>query len=168
MQQNQPLVRGLHEPGEFRDNCGFGLIAQMEGKPSHELLQTAIEALTCMTHRGGINADGKTGDGCGLLLQKPDSFFRKVAGQLSVTLPETYGVRTRLLSPDGRDASAQKAVLDEDIARRGLSVLAWRGVRIDLDGLGSSAMQSLRAFAHLLVGADGISRLEMIRRLFFA
>src|SRR5690606_42115578 len=81
MQQNPTLVRGLHEPGEFRDNCGFGLIAQMEGKPSHELLQTAIEALTCMTHRGGINADGKTGDGCGLLLQKPEPLFRQVAEQ---------------------------------------------------------------------------------------
>ncbi len=68
MQQNSTLVRGL-----------FGLIAHMEGNASHELLQTAIEALTCMTHRGGINADGKTGDGCGLLLKKPDSFFRKVA-----------------------------------------------------------------------------------------
>lgn len=59
MQQNSTLVRGLTEPGEFRDNCGFGLIAHMEGNASHELLQTAIEALTCMTHRGGINADGK-------------------------------------------------------------------------------------------------------------
>ena len=88
MQQNSTLVRGLTEPGEFRDNCGFGLIAHMEGNASHELLQTAIEALTCMTHRGGINADGKTGDGCGLLLKKPDSFFRKVAEAQSISLPE--------------------------------------------------------------------------------
>ena len=92
MQQNSTLVRGLTEPGEFRDNCGFGLIAHMEGQASHELLQTAIEALTCMTHRGGINADGKTGDGCGLLLKNPDSFFRKVAEAQSITLPENYGV----------------------------------------------------------------------------
>ena len=92
MQQNSTLVRGLTEPGEFRDNCGFGLIAHMEGNASHELLQTAIEALTCMTHRGGINADGKTGDGCGLLLKKPDSFFRKVAQDASIALPDNYGV----------------------------------------------------------------------------
>ena len=168
MQQNPTLVRGLHEPGEFRDNCGFGLIAQMEGKPSHELLQTAIEALTCMTHRGGINADGKTGDGCGLLLQKPDSFFRKVAEQLSVTLPDTYGVGMLFLSPDAAEAASQKAILDEEIARQGLSVLAWRDVPIDVDCLGSIAMQSLPAFAQVLVGADGISDLEMNRRLFFA
>ena len=52
------MKAGLYHPDEFKDNCGFGLIAHMQGEPSHTLLQTAIEALTCMTHRGGINADG--------------------------------------------------------------------------------------------------------------
>ena len=61
---------GLYHPDEFRDNCGFGLIAHMNGDASHNLLQTAIEALTCMTHRGGIAADGKTGDGCGFAAEK--------------------------------------------------------------------------------------------------
>ena len=51
---------GLYTPGDFKDNCGFGLLAHLEGQPSHELLTTAIESLTCMTHRGGIAADGKT------------------------------------------------------------------------------------------------------------
>ncbi len=63
------MKTGLYTPGEFKDNCGFGLIAHMEGQVSHDLLSTAIESLTCMTHRGGIAADGKTGDGCGLLIQ---------------------------------------------------------------------------------------------------
>lgn len=48
------MKSGLYNPGEFRDNCGFGLIAHMEGNKSHDLLKTAIEALTCMTHRGGL------------------------------------------------------------------------------------------------------------------
>ena len=69
-------VRGLYNPDEFRDNCGFGMIAHQQGVASHRLLQTAIESLTCMTHRGGIAADGKTGDGCGLLLQMPADFMR--------------------------------------------------------------------------------------------
>src|SRR6056300_1684469 len=73
--------RGLYRPEEFRDNCGFGLIAQVQGEASHRLLQTAIESLTCMTHRGGIAADGRTGDGCGLLLQMPDAFMRAAAKQ---------------------------------------------------------------------------------------
>ncbi len=73
------MKAGLFNPDSFKDNCGFGLIAHMQGEPSHDLLETAIEALTCMTHRGGINADGKTGDGCGLLMQKPDAFLRAIA-----------------------------------------------------------------------------------------
>ena len=75
-------VRGLYNPDEFRDNCGFGMIAHQQGVASHRLLQTAIESLTCMTHRGGIAADGKTGDGCGLLLQMPSDFMRARARDL--------------------------------------------------------------------------------------
>ncbi|MDF1822688.1 MAG: glutamate synthase large subunit [Alcanivoracaceae bacterium] len=168
MQQNSTLVRGLYEPGEFRDNCGFGLIAHMEGKPSHTLLQTAIEALTCMTHRGGINADGKTGDGCGLLLQKPDGFFRKVAAELGFELGDAYGVGMLFLDPDDALAREQKAVLDEEIARQDLTVLGWRDVPTDNACLGSIAMESLPAFAQVFVGADGVSDVELNRRLFFA
>ena len=73
------MAKGLYTPGEFRDNCGFGLIAHCEGEASHNLLMTSIEALTRMTHRGGIAADGKTGDGCGLLFQMPDDFMRHAA-----------------------------------------------------------------------------------------
>ena len=91
--------RGLYRPEEFRDNCGFGLIAQVQGEASHRLLQTAIESLTCMTHRGGIAADGRTGDGCGLLMQMPDAFMRNVASaSLGVTLGERYAVGMVFLS----------------------------------------------------------------------
>lgn len=64
-------AQGLYQPDEFKDNCGFGLIAHMQGEASHHLVETAIHSLSCMTHRGGIAADGKTGDGCGLLLAMP-------------------------------------------------------------------------------------------------
>ena len=52
---------GPYNPGDFKDNCGFGLLAHLEGEQSHELLVTAIESLTCMTHRGGIAADSGSG-----------------------------------------------------------------------------------------------------------
>ena len=97
------MKAGLYQPDEFKDNCGFGLIAHMQGEPSHTLLQTAIEALTCMTHRGGINADGKTGDGCGLLIQKPDAFLRAIAQEaFSVELPKQYavGMAPLMLAPE--------------------------------------------------------------------
>ena len=66
----------LYDKSLERDNCGFGLIAHIEGEPSHKVVRTAIHALARMQHRGAILADGKTGDGCGLLLQKPDRSFR--------------------------------------------------------------------------------------------
>ena len=105
------MSTGLFRPEDFRDNCGFGLIAHTGGKASHRLLSTAIESLTCMTHRGGIAADGKTGDGCGLLMQMPDSFMREVARECFGAGPgDTYGVGQVFLSNDpGRAARARAA-----------------------------------------------------------
>jgi glutamate synthase (NADPH/NADH) large chain len=168
MQQNSTLVRGLTEPGEFRDNCGFGLIAHMEGNASHELLQTAIEALTCMTHRGGINADGKTGDGCGLLLKKPDSFFRKVAEAQSISLPDNYGVGMIFTHPDADQAEQQKAAINTALESQDVQVLGWREVPTDDACLGDLARASLPGFWQVLVAADGNTEQELNRRLFFA
>lgn len=64
----------LYDKSLERDNCGFGLIAHIEGEPSHKVVRTAIHALARMQHRGAILADGKTGDGCGLLLQNRIAF----------------------------------------------------------------------------------------------
>jgi glutamate synthase (NADPH/NADH) large chain len=90
----QPVAHsGLYQPDEFRDNCGFGLIAHMQGQASHHLVQTSIHSLSCMTHRGAIAADGKTGDGCGLLLALPQAFFRAVAQtELGVELNSLFAV----------------------------------------------------------------------------
>ncbi|WP_292742163.1 hypothetical protein, partial [Methylophaga sp. UBA2687] len=98
--QPTELTQGLYRPEFERDNCGFGLIAQMDGKPSHWLVKTAIEALGNLTHRGAIGADGKTGDGCGLLLKKPDSFFKAIAEELGFSLAQRYAVGMVFLSQD--------------------------------------------------------------------
>ena len=83
--------RGLRRTEGFRDNCCFGLIARIEGEVSHRLLKMAIESLTCMTHRGAIAADGRTGNGCGLLLQMRDAFMLAEAkGVLYVDPGEHY------------------------------------------------------------------------------
>ena len=94
-------AQGLYQPDEFKDNCGFGLIAHMQGDASHDLVKTAIHSLSCMTHRGGIAADGKTGDGCGLLLAMPKAFFREEAKKLSdITLSEIFAVGTIFFNLD--------------------------------------------------------------------
>ena len=78
----KPDTSGLYQPGFEKDSCGFGLIASIDDKPSHWLVKTSIEALARLTHRGAVAADGKSGDGCGLLLKKPDEFLRARAAEL--------------------------------------------------------------------------------------
>ena len=77
---------GLYKAAYERDSCGFGLIANLDDQPSHWLVQTAITSLNRLTHRGAIAADGKTGDGCGLLLKKPEAFLRAKHGVFQMEL----------------------------------------------------------------------------------
>ena len=68
----------LISKNDFKDNCGFGLIADINGNKSHNILTKSINALESMTHRGAIGADGKTGDGCGILVDLNKDFFTEV------------------------------------------------------------------------------------------
>ena len=68
----------LNSKNDFRDNCGFGLIAHINGKKSHDIVIKSVKALESMTHRGAIGADGKTGDGCGILVDLDKNFFEEV------------------------------------------------------------------------------------------
>ena len=70
---------GLYKDAYERDSCGFGLIASLDDRASHWLVRTAMSSLNRLTHRGAIAADGKTGDGCGLLLKRPEGFLRGAA-----------------------------------------------------------------------------------------
>jgi len=76
----------------FKDNCGFGLLCSIDNTPTHQNLEDAVTSLSRMMHRGAIAADGKTGDGSGLLLSLPRSFFSYVAEKEGVDLPEQYAV----------------------------------------------------------------------------
>src|ERR1700682_2017234 len=70
---------GLYRAKYERDSCGFGLIASLDDQASHWVIQTAISSLNRLTHRGAIAADGKTGDGCGLVIKQPAALLRAVA-----------------------------------------------------------------------------------------
>ncbi|MDT8894444.1 glutamate synthase large subunit [Halomonas sp. I1] len=146
------MNRGLHQPDEFRDNCGFGLIAHMEGQASHDLLKTAIESLTCMTHRGGIAADGKTGDGCGLLLKMPESFMREMAHEaLGVELGERFAVGSIFLPDDDTREARGRETLERELEARGLKVLGWREVPVDPSVCGPMALDCLPRIRQLFV-----------------
>ncbi len=163
------MAAGLFRSDEFRDNCGFGLIAQMEGQTSHDLLVTAIESLTCMTHRGGIAADGKTGDGCGLLMQKPDAFLRQIAKEsFGHELSEIYGVGMIFLSQDSDKASCARETLNEKLEQEGLKVVGWRLVPTNNDCLGRMALDCLPNIEQVFVDGEELSERELSIKLFIA
>ncbi|UTH37012.1 glutamate synthase large subunit [Pseudomonas sp. KHPS1] len=163
------MKAGLYRPDEFKDNCGFGLIAHMQGEPSHHLLKTAIEALTCMTHRGGINADGKTGDGCGLLIQKPDQFLRAIAQeQFGVELPAQYAVGMVFFNQDPAKAEAARENMNREILAAGLQLVGWRKVPIDTSVLGQLALERLPQIEQVFIGGEGLSDQEFAIKLFSA
>ncbi|RCL28162.1 glutamate synthase large subunit [Pseudomonas sp. AFG_SD02_1510_Pfu_092] len=163
------MKTGLYHPEEFKDNCGFGLIAHMTGEPSHHLLQTAMQALTCMTHRGGINADGKTGDGCGLLMQKPDQFLRAVAHEhFAAELPRQYAVGMVFFNQDPVKAEAARANMDREILAAGLKLVGWRKVPIDTSVLGRLALERLPQIEQVFIGGEGLSDQEFAIKLFSA
>ena len=160
---------GLYTPGEFKDNCGFGLIAHMKGQTSHDLLRTAIESLTCMTHRGGIAADGKTGDGCGLLIQKPDNFLRQVAKDSGIELPERYAVGMIFLDLDIAIADQQRQAVNSAFENEGLTVNGWRVVPTNNDCLGPMAIECLPRFEQVFVSStNNLTEQELAVRLFYA
>ena len=138
------MSAGLFRPEEFRDNCGFGLIAHTSGDASHRLLQTAIESLTCMTHRGGIAADGKTGDGCGLLMQMPASFIRTLSVEcFGAELSEAFAVGQIFLNTDDAAASAARQATEKALTDQGLKVLGWRVVPTAESVCGEIALEQL-------------------------
>ncbi|MBS3804846.1 MAG: glutamate synthase large subunit [Oleiphilaceae bacterium] len=161
------MMTGLYHPEEFRDNCGFGLIAHMKGQASHKLLQTAIESLTCMTHRGGIAADGKTGDGCGLLIQKPDAFLRKVAeAEFGKPLAAMFAVGQVFLSPDDSEARQARGVVEKRLTEQGLDVVGWRTVPTDNACLGPMAVDCLPQIEQVFVESAGKNEREFAISLF--
>jgi glutamate synthase (NADPH/NADH) large chain len=163
------MTTGLYRPEDVRDNCGFGLIADMAGKPSYELLRTAIESLTCMTHRGGIASDGKTGDGCGLLIKKPDSFFRTIVKEsCGAELSELYGVAQVFMSTDPAIAEATRSTINKLLTDEGLSVVTWREVPTDPSVCGEIALASLPRMEQLFINSDELDQQALSTKLYIA
>ena len=159
----------LYDESQVKDNCGFGLIAHLVGEPSHKVVRTAIHALARMQHRGAILADGKTGDGCGLLLQKPDRFFHIVAQERGWRLAKNYAVGMIFLSQDPEEARVSRQIIEEELQNETLSIIGWREVPINADVLGEIALSSLPRIEQIFVNAPaGWQPRDMERRLYVA
>ncbi len=162
-------ANSLYNPEFERDSCGFGLIANLDDLPSHWVIETAIAALARLTHRGAVAADGKTGDGCGLLIKFPTDFLRTVGAEQGFELNQRFAVGTVFLSQDDSVATAARGIIDEAVAATGLEVVGWRRVPLDPEACGEQALATLPKIEQVFVNApDGMPRGPLNRRLFLA
>src|SRR5713101_7423515 len=123
------------------DACGTGFVARLGGSPSHEIIEHALTALERLTHRGGVDADGASGDGAGLLTSIPEGFFRARALEQGVALPEVFGLGFAFF-PAGSARDARVAVeAAADVER--LRVLGWRRVPVNTNSLGRLALETM-------------------------
>jgi glutamate synthase (NADPH/NADH) large chain len=160
---------GLYDPAFERDSCGFGLIANLDDMPSHWVVETAISALARLTHRGAVAADGKTGDGCGLLIKFPKAFMRAVGEELGFTLSERFAAGTVFLNQDDERAAEARQTINTAIHEVGLEVAGWREVPVDPSVCGEQALKTLPHIEQVYVNApDNMPRGRFNRRLFLA
>ena len=145
---------GLYNPSFERDNCGFGLIAQMDDKPSHWVIETSIKALQRLTHRGAVSDDGKTSDGCGLLIKKPDSFCKSLAADLNIDLAKNYAFGSVFLNKKYLKKSME--TLHFQLRKQGLNVMGWRDVPINKKVCGDDALRNLPIIKQIIINAPEV------------
>ncbi|KER88129.1 glutamate synthase [Xanthomonas arboricola pv. celebensis] len=151
--------QGLNDHGLYnsardeRDACGFGMVAQLDDQPSRSLVDTAIAALSRMTHRGGVAADGLTGDGCGLLIRKPDAFLRGLARDAGIALGTRYAAGVVFLPLDEADAARCRTELEAQLHSAGVQFRGWRVVPTDDSVCGQLARDTLPRIEQVFVDA---------------
>ena len=160
---------GLCRAAYEKDSCGFGLIASLDDRASHWVLQTAISSLNRLTHRGAIATDGKTGDGCGLLIKQPTEFLRAVAAEAGFNLAPLFAAGLVFLSRDAAKAAAARETLSEQLRLESLSVAGFRALPTDPAACGSEALKSLPLIEQVFVNAPAdIDAPAFNRKLFLA
>ncbi|MDO4998183.1 MAG: glutamate synthase large subunit [Neisseria sp.] len=157
----------LYDRSLEKENCGFGLIANIDGVQSHKVVRNAILGLSRMQHRGAVLSDGKTGDGCGLLLQMPASFFRMVAEEAGFALAPNFAVGQIFLPRDEALAAEFINIINEELTRETLSIAAWRDVPVNVDVLGEIALADMPTIKQVFVNAPHGWRIRDIERRLF-
>jgi len=160
---------GLYDPAYERDSCGFGLIANLDDQPSHWLVETAIASLNRLTHRGAVAADGKTGDGCGLLLKKPEGFLRALADEAGISLKLRIASGLVFLPHFEDQAARARQILQEELKRESLEVAGWRVVPTNPEVLGEDAKRMQPRIEQVFINCvEDIDEASFNRRLFLA
>ncbi|MGA9883957.1 MAG: glutamate synthase large subunit [Candidatus Acidiferrales bacterium] len=136
-----PPPQGLYDPRHEHDACGVGLVANIEGKKSHEIVMKGVQILINLTHRGACGCDPQTGDGAGILIQIPHTFFDRECARLGFSLPAAgeYGVGMVFLPVDRQERLLCEGIIEKAAKEQGLSVLGWRDTPINGNTIGRLA-----------------------------
>ncbi|MEW6126235.1 MAG: glutamate synthase large subunit [Acidobacteriota bacterium] len=145
--------RLLYDSQFEHDACGVGFVADIAGNPSHALLEIALQALNHLVHRGAIDADGKTGDGAGVLTQLPKKFFQKKIEKLcgARLQAEDIAVGMFFLPQDETIRVRSKSAIKRALKQYNLEFLAWRNVPVDKNALGTKAAETLPRIEQALI-----------------
>ncbi|HEY0757802.1 MAG TPA: glutamate synthase large subunit [Acidisarcina sp.] len=139
-----PPAQGLYHPSNEHDACGMGFVANIRGQKSHDIILKGIEVLINLTHRGASGCDPETGDGAGLLIQIPHSFFARECAALGFTLPEAgaYGVGMVFLPVEKHERLQCEGIFERILSEEGLKTLGWRDLPVEGNAIGRDARAS--------------------------
>src|SRR3954464_1347197 len=145
-------AEGLYDPRYEHDACGVALVARLDNRPTHEVVEQGLLALENLEHRGAAGADKHTGDGAGMLVQMPDRFLRAV---VDFELPEVgrYGVAQCFLPRDEARRKLLEDLLERNVRVEGQVALGWRDVPVNGEHVGTRATESRPYMRQLFIGA---------------
>ncbi|MGK5557112.1 glutamate synthase large subunit [Actinomadura kijaniata] len=145
-----PQNQGLYDPANEHDACGVGMVADLHGRKSHDIVGNALTVLRNLDHRGAVGAEPDDGDGVGILVQIPDAFFREVC---DFELPEAggYAAGVAFLPTDAEERANAVAHIETLCVEEGLTVLGWRELPTDPNFAGPAARRAMPYFRQLFV-----------------
>ncbi|MCG3725998.1 glutamate synthase large subunit [Vibrio cincinnatiensis] len=161
--------QGLYTPELEHDACGIGFVAHLKNRKSHHVVTQALDMLARMEHRGGQGCDPCSGDGAGILLQKPHEFLLEEAVKLGIKLPsfEKYGVGVVLFPKDEHKRAQCRDILERNAKRLDLDVLGYRVLPTDNSMLGADPLSTEPQFEHVFISAGpGSTPEELERKLY--
>jgi len=164
-----PAKQGLYNPDYEHDNCGAGFICSLQGKKTNDIIHKALDILDKLEHRGAVSADGKTGDGAGILIEIPHDFL---VTQCDFALPAVheYAVGMVFLPKKENQRTYCIGVFESEIQKQGLTILGWRKVPVNPEVVGSIASQTEPYIMQVFIGrgATELSDHEFNIKLFCA
>ena len=170
--ESTATAKGLYDPRYEHDNCGIGAEVNIKGNKTHETVENALKIVENLKHRAGKDADGKTGDGVGILLQISHKFFKKVTKPLGIELGDErdYGVGMFFFPNDEFKTIQAKKMLEVIVEKEGLEFLGWREVPTEPDKLSQKARDCMPCIMQCFVKRpEDVERgLEFDRKLYVA